>query len=241
MTQDNVQQDTPQGGSNEEFASLEEAVFGNENGGSQDTSSAFTSEKEGSAAQAPEGQPSADNKETANTTDNDKTRYQYWQSQADKYKNELASMQQQQAQMARQAPQPQQNANQVAEPVEAFPDAPNKPQRPRSFSREEAFSDSSSESARYMDELDDWRDNMNEYNTLKSQYHTAVMEDKFNKIEEAKAQEHRRSEAMRQQATQQNDIKQHVMGHYGMDNHEAMDFMDKMSNPNSITIDTLVQ
>ena len=41
MTQDNIQQDTPQENSNEQFNSLEEAVFGNE--GSNDVSSAITS------------------------------------------------------------------------------------------------------------------------------------------------------------------------------------------------------
>ena len=31
------------------------------------------------------------------------------------------------------------------------------------------------------------------------------------------------------------------MGHYGMNDNEAKDFMSKMSDPNSITIDNLVQ
>ena len=31
------------------------------------------------------------------------------------------------------------------------------------FNRQEAYEDSSSESARYLDEVDDWRDNMDEY------------------------------------------------------------------------------
>ena len=50
-------------------------------------------------------------------------------------------------------------------PVEEFPAAPEKPQRPRTFNREEAYSDPNSESARYLDELEGWRDDINEYNS----------------------------------------------------------------------------
>ena len=242
MTQDNnIQQDTPQESSNE-YASLEEAVFGSE--GSQDNvSSAFTSGEKTEATPAPqEGQPSVENQEVVKQPDNDEKRYQYWQSQADKYKNELAAMQQQQAQMNTQMNnQMAQPAQPVEQGVEQFPDPPAKPQRPRSFNREEAYSDPSSESARYMDELEGWRDDISEYNTLRSQYQTAVMEDKFTQIEEAKKAEARRVDAMRQQAAQQGEIKSHVMGHYGMSDNEAVDFMQKMSDPNSINIDNLVQ
>ena len=42
-------------------------------------------------------------------------------------------------------------------------------------------------------------------------------------------------------AAQQNEIKSHVMGHYGMSDGEAKDFMSKMSDPKSINIDNLVQ
>ena len=239
MTQDNnIQQDTPQE-NNTEYTSLEEAVFGTE--GSQDNvSSAFTSGEEGTAAPAPEGQPSAQNKGNTTQPSNDDTRYQYWQSQADKYKNELQALQRQQQQVQPVAQAPIEQA-QPAENTEVFPDAPERPQRPRTFSREEAYSDPSSESARYMDELEDWRDNMNEYNNLKTQYQAAVMEDKFNAIESARIEEIKRNQAMQQQAIQQRELKQHVMGHYGMNDNEAVDFMQKMSDPNSINIDNLVQ
>ena len=247
MSQDNIQTDTPQENTNQaEYNSLEEAVFGGNDvvneGSNDDTSSAFTSGNEGNTETAPEtiGQPQVGTQETTQEAQspNDENRYQYWQSQADKYKNELEAMQQtqQQAPATQQAP-----VEEAQAPVEEFPAAPSKPQQPRSFNREEAYSDPSSESARYMDELEGWRDDINEYNSLKSQYQTAIIEDKFNKMEQDRVDTAKRQQAAQQQASQEAEIKSHVMGHYGMSDAETTDFMSKMSDPNSITIDNLVQ
>ena len=244
MTQDNIQVDTPQESSNEqEFNSLEEAVFGAPEG-SNDVSSAFTSGNEGNTETAPveTGQPEVSNSENnqqpiQKNASNDDTRYQYWQSQADKYKNELEQVKQQQA-----APVQPEAPVQPAEPkVEEFPPPPAKPQQPRTFSREEAYADPNSESARYLDELEGWRDNISEYNSLKSQYQTAIIEEKFNKMEQARVDEAKKQQAYQQQAKQQAEVKSHVMGNYGMSESEASDFMTKMSDPNSITVDNLVQ
>lgn len=243
MTQDNnIQQDTPQPSTNEEFSSLEEAVFGGE-GSTDNVSSAFTSGEEGNANPAPQGQPGQENQNVPPQPNNDETRYQYWQSQSDKYKNELESLKQQVQQAQPQvAQQPQEQA-----PVddgggyEEFPPAPGKPQRPRTYSREEAYSDPSSESARYLDELEGWRDDMNEYNSLKSQYQTAVIEDKFNAMEQERVNNIKRAQAQQQTAQQVHEVKSHVMGHYGMSDGEANDFLQRMANPNSITVDNLVQ
>ena len=247
MTQDNIQTDTPQENTNQpQYNSLEEAVFGGSdvlNEGSNDnTSSAFTSGNEGNTETAPEtiGQPVVGMQETTPSTQNpnDENRYQYWQSQADKYKNELDSIKQtqQQAPATQQAP-----VEEAQAPVEEFPAAPLKPPQPRAFNREEAYSDPSSDSARYLDELEGWRDDMSEYNSLKSQYQTAIIEDKFNKMESTRVEEAKKQEAAQQRNAQETEIRGHVMGHYGMNESEAKDFMSKMSDPNSITIDNLVQ
>ena len=159
MTQDNIQPDTPQEGSNEQqYASLEEAVFGNTNEGSDAVSSAFTTGNEENVETAPEttGTPEVNNAEVPQTPpqpNNDETRYQYWQSQADKYKNELDGLKSQQDAMQQQYAQQQVPVESAEPAVEEFPAAPPKPERPRSFSREDAYADPNSESARYMDEL----------------------------------------------------------------------------------------
>jgi hypothetical protein len=243
MTQDNIQQDTPQENVNQEqYSSLEEAVFGNDNTeGSNDVTSAFTNGNEGNTETAPEGQPEVSTQEISQTPpqpNNDETRYQYWQSQADKYKSELESAKREQQQPPVQSEVPAQPAQPE---VETFPESPRKPERPRAFNREEAYSDSSSESARYLDELEGWRDDMDEYNSLKSQYQTAVIEDKFNQFEQGRVVEAQKQEAFQKQSQQEAEVRSHVMGHYGMSDGEAGDFMSKMSDPSSITIDNLVQ
>tara|TARA_R110002020_G_scaffold90061_6_gene219575 strand:- start:990 stop:1916 length:927 start_codon:yes stop_codon:yes gene_type:complete len=238
MSQDNIQPDTQE--SNEEYGSLEEAVFSGDIG-SDNIASAFTSGNEVTNETAPveTGQPEVVNEETNQqpTQNNDENRYQYWQSQADKYKNELDQVKQQQA-----APVQPEAPVQPAEPaVDEFPSAPSRPQQPRTFNREEAYTDSSSESARYLDELEGWRDNMNEYNSLKSQYQTAIIEEKFNNMEQARVDEIKKTQAAQEEASRVNEVKRHVMGNHGMSDGEAQDFMSKMSDPSSITVDNLVQ
>ncbi len=109
MSQENTQSDAPQEGANEQqYNSLEEAVFSQGFDGSDNTiESAFTIGEEQKATEAPveTGQPEvASEVETpVQSTDNDQTRYQYWQSQADKVKSENEQLK---AQLA-QANQPQ--------------------------------------------------------------------------------------------------------------------------------------
>ena len=245
MTQDNIQQDTPQQSANEEFAGIEEAVFGNtDNEGSTNISDIFNVKPEGTTEEAPEtGQPSekavVENTETnVEPTDNDAKRYAYWQSQADKYKNELAEMKKAQEASA----QVQQPVQEVPEQkVEEFPPAPERPKRPRNFSREEAYTDPSSESARYLDAKEDWDEQMVEYNTLHTQYQNALLQEKFDKMENQRVEEAKKQEAAQVAAKQQAEISNYVTGHHGMSEAEAKDFMTKMSDPASINIDNLVQ
>ena len=242
MTQDNIQTDTPQEGANEQqYNSLEEAVFGGDiTEGSNDVSSAFTNGNEGNTETAPAetGQPEVSNEEVVpqeKTQNNDENRYQYWQSQADKYKNELDALKQQQSQAQPEAP-----VEQEAD-VEEFPPPPEKPKRPRTYNREEAYADPNSESARYLDEVEEWRDNISEYNSLKTQYDNAIMQEKFDNLEKERVEAAKKQQASQQQAAQQAEIKSHVMANYGMSEVETNDFMQKMSDPASITIDNLVQ
>jgi len=116
---------------------------------------AFFKAAESTEATAPEeGQPEAPvgtpMQDMSPDARNDERRYQYWQSQAAKKENEMKALQQEVAAMkeaSKQTPQTQ------AEPVvEEFPPPPAAPKKPHRYSREEAWSDPSSESARYLDE-----------------------------------------------------------------------------------------
>ena len=84
-------------------------------------------------------------------------------------------------------------------------------------------------------------DNISEYNSLKTQYDNAIMQEKFDNIEKERVEVAKKQQASQQQAAQQAEIKSHVMSNYGMSESETNDFMQKMSDPTSITIDNLVQ
>lgn len=249
MTQnDNIQADTPaQGANDEQYASLEEAVFGNDSAqGSGNISDIFNNPgNEGNVEQAPEqGQPpvneGVDTQEAPPVDgDNDTKRYQYWQSQADKYKNELEQVQSAQSQAAPVAPVQPQEVPQ--EQPNQFPPAPDRPARPRTFSREEAYTDPSSDSARYLDAKEDWDEQMVEYNSMHTQYQNAVLQEKFDTMENQRVEEAKRQQANQAAAKEQADIVQYVTGHHGMSQEQASDFMTKMSDPSSINIDNLVQ
>jgi len=250
MTQDNIQTDTPQEGNNEQqYTSLEEAVFGGNditNEGSQNISDVFTNTgNEGNVEKAPEqGQPRVNEFGNAEPTqpatdDNDAKRYAYWQSQADKYKNELEQVKNAQPQVAQQPVAPLQEVPQ--EQPSEFPAPPEKPGRPRAFSREEAYTDPSSESARYLDAKEDWDEQMVEYNSLHTQYQNAVLQEKFDNMEKQRVDEAKRQQATQAAAKQKADIVNYVTGHHGMSGDEANDFLTKMSDPASVNIDNLVQ
>ena len=242
MEQDNIQQDTQNQTNVKEFASLEEAVFGNNDDGSNNISDVFTTGKEESTTEAPvKGQPEVNTEvKQEQTQDNDTTRYQYWQSQADKMKQENQrleqAMQQQQVPQVPQVQQPVQEA-----PVqETFPLPPEKPGKPGQFSREEAYSDPSSESARYIDAVESWRDDMTEYNGLKSQYDSAVVQEKVEKIQATRVQDAQRQEAFQRDRQQKNEVYKYVTGHHGLNKEQAVDFINTMSKPESVNVDNLV-
>tara|TARA_R100000458_G_scaffold58887_1_gene67965 strand:- start:2589 stop:3518 length:930 start_codon:yes stop_codon:yes gene_type:complete len=169
---------------------------------------------------------------------NDDTRFQYWQSQAAQKDNQIRQMQQQMQQAQQQMQQPQ------AEPepaVQEFPPPPERPAKPRNFNRQEAFEDSSSESARYLDEVDEWRDKMDEYNSLRNQYDNALVREKMEKMEEERNRAIKVREAQIQQANQMKEVDQLMQGNYGMTPQESQDFIKQMSDPSSISIDNLVK
>ena len=238
---DNQGTDTPQG-ANEMF---DESVFTDGPANTTEEGSATDSTltpadafSEPSGEEAPQAAPL---KETAKPLEskNDDTRYQYWQSQAAKRDNELRKTQAQLHQMQQQVQAV--TAQQQEEPVEEFPPPPEKPEKPRNFNRQEAYEDSSSESARYLDEVDEWRDNMDEYNQLRNQYDNALVQEQLNAQEEQRVRALRAREAQQQQARQLQGVHNMVQEKYGMTAEEGQHFIQTMSDPKSITVDNLVQ
>jgi len=130
---------------------------------------------------------------------------------------------------------------QPAETVQEFPPPPLAPKKPTRFSREEAWSDPSSESSRYLDEKESWDADISQYNELKHQYELALMQEKLDAQSDylGKQEEQRRGKV--EQGRQIRKISEHVQGHYGLNQAETSEFIRTMSDPNSISMDNLVQ
>ena len=213
-----------QDGSNDSNLSVEDAFF---------KPTEETTEGTPPQEQVPEVQETL-----AQDAKNDERRYQYWQSQAAQRENELQALRQQveQAQTAP-ATQPQEQA----ETVQEFPPPPQMPGKPAGFSREEAWSDSKSASAQYLDEKESWDADIAQYNELKHQYELAVVKEKLDDQNSyLGAQEQQRQNKI-EQGRQVSQISEHVQGHFGFTPSETQEFIRTMSNPESISMDNLVQ
>ena len=175
---------------------------------------------------------------------NDETRYQYWQSEADKQKHENQKLQEQNAALQQQMVQAQQQSQQApaqAPVEEEFPAPPEKPIKPAHFSREEAYNDPRSESAAYLDSVDEWRDTMSQYNSLRSQYDIAKLQERQEQTEKQRQMEIQKQQAYAQQQKQLSDTKSWLANQHGIKGEEADKFINQMSSPDSITMDNLVQ
>ena len=203
----------------------------------------------GPAPQPPVQQDFSQNE--VNPESNDQVRYQYWQSQAAKLQNQLNEVKEYQPMVdylranpeAVQSITPGGKAPAEAAPTsqeqEEFPPPPAKPEQPRGFSRDEAIADPSSESAKYLDDVEQWRDDMMQYNQLSSQYEIATMRESYNaKLEKLEKIEQSRVQQAAQQEEMAN-IRQYVAGNYDLGN-DLDDFMTTMNDPKSINMDDLV-
>ena len=214
--------------------SVEEAFFGSQE---STPTTEETSPQEGTPQ--PTGAPIQEQAEEYSAK-NDEKRFEYWQSQASKAQNQLAQQQQQMEQMQQMQPvQPQQPP--VQEPAQQFPDPPRRPEKPRNYSREEANVDSSSESAKYLDDYETWRDDITEYNSLRNEYNVAIMQDRLDGQEKERHDNIRRQQAYQAEQEQLRGVSDHLTGHYGMESGEANEFIQQMSDPNSLSLDNLVQ
>jgi hypothetical protein len=223
----NNQPDTPELGS--EQLSVEDAFFQN-------------TENEGNTNAAPqEDTPQAEGVNVEETqAKNDAKRFEYWQSQAALAANENAQLKSQMQQVA-QVQQQQMQQQQQQEPIEEFPAAPEKPEMPAGFNRGEANEDPNSASAQYLNKLETWRDDTIQYNALKSEYQTALVAEQLEAQQAQRVQEAQRAQAYNQQRQQLNSVYKEVQGKHGLTPDEANEFMQTMSNPQSLTVDNLVQ
>jgi len=245
-------------GSKEETSnefSFEDVVFGDNQTGTsnmpEDTHANSVTPQEQSQPVQGENQ----NQTESNTQDNEQVRSSYWQSQAQKTQNQLNQLQQQWGptmQYISQNPSAVMGNMQTAhsgvpateEPAqdtEEFPEPPERPTKPRSFSRTDVLEDTSSESAKYMDELDEWRDSMDEYNNLRSDYNAAVVTEKMEAMEAEKLKQVEGAKRAQAAQKQHVEINAHVKTTYNMNDAEAQEFIQWGNRPENLSMENLVQ
>tara|TARA_R110002124_G_scaffold286479_2_gene467538 strand:- start:1600 stop:2553 length:954 start_codon:yes stop_codon:yes gene_type:complete len=172
---------------------------------------------------------------------NDDRRFEYWQSQAARRENELSVLQQQLETAKAQPQAPAEVPAQQTQPeAQEFPPAPSKPEKPRAFSRDEAYSDPQSESAQYLDSVESWRDDMVQYSELKGQYEVAVLQERLDGQDKQRKEAQKRQKIQMDNNRQSQEVYEHVTGHYGFNDTDAREFIQTMSKPESITMDNLV-
>jgi hypothetical protein len=138
----------------EESSLVDDVIFGGEKGS---VSEAFPDETEQAIVEnsSTESESQVEPSVEVNPG-NEEVRYQYWQSQADKLRNERDQLQTQFNTLAAQPQVQQQQEEPEAAPEPEFPAPPEKPQKPYNFSMDEALSDPSSESARFVQSEQVW-------------------------------------------------------------------------------------
>jgi hypothetical protein len=227
-------------------SSIEDAIFGTGNTVEDKAFAPPEAPKEGQPDVATSVEAVAEKIGPIDKLDNEQVRYNYWQSQADKSNNELqetkAKNDELQQQLIGALQQNQGKPVEQGETIEAepeFPPPPEKPVKPRDFNREDAFQDPTSESARYMDDADNWRDNMDDYNRLYVEYQSAVVQaerEDMQKADRDKLEERKRAEDVRRQI---GEVGNYLSEKHSITPEQVNDFVQKMSDPNNLTIDNL--
>jgi hypothetical protein len=171
--------------------------------------------------------------ETAPINKEDHNRFEYWQSQYDKAQGENMKLRQELTQVAQavQSMQAQNSQPSNGQPAgvpnqEASLQKPVRPQRPHTYNEVDAFNDPESESFKYRQSLDEYRDGVIDYYDRRDQ----VME----------------QEVMRQQQQfqqQRNDVeaRQYMMNNVGWDEQKTAGFMEWARNPQNVTFEHLAK
>jgi len=174
--------------------------------------------------------------------DNEEVRYQYWQSEADKAKNENEQLKKtvEILQQTIQKPAESQPEEISSEPeIEPFRDAPQRPNKPAGFNRAEAIDDPNSASAQYLDAIDSYRDEMDIYNADKLEYESNLINIEREALIEEQKRQKDAFEAEQRNQEQVSNISQQLKSQYNANDDEVNDFIQKMSDPESLNIDNL--
>jgi hypothetical protein len=153
----------------------------------------------------------------------DPSSYQYWQSQADKRAAEVELLKSQVTELMKaRTSTPAEPAKEETVKIER----PVKPRKPADYDHSEALADPESESGKYLARQEQYMESLANYmESVESQRETA-----------------RRKQMEEQQVQMRNQkLITDLQTHYGYSGQEAADFIDKMSQPDSLSLDNLVK
>jgi len=169
----------------------------------------------------------------------------YWQSEADKKNNELEKLRVENQKLMETSTSNKEEtiapANQEADElvIEDFPAPPNEPVKPRGFNRLDAQSDGNSDSAQYIEDIEQWRNDMTKYNAIRVQWNYEVQKKKDD-YREGKARRLEADRAAHTANTQRTAaITKTLKSQYGADDAQVEDFVKTMSSKESWTLDNL--
>jgi len=174
-----------------------------------------------------------------NPAKEDSSRFEYWQSQADKVKSELSNAQQerdyyrsltQQQQSTVSNGQPNGQPQQQAGVQEDSLKQPVKPEKPVSYSEVDAYNDPESTSFKYRLEKERYQDDYMGY-----------LEEKDETREKQMRAQYEYAFTQQQTAMVKNNAMSHAMGGYGLSQTKAGDFVNWASNPDNVTVDHLIK
>jgi len=179
------------------------------------------------ANQAPEAENVVEDKpsDIQPTSDpkSDDSQFQYWQSQADKRSAEVDLLKSQVTELMSKQFQPTEAAPVIEETVL---EKPVKPTKPSAFDHSEALTDPDSASAKYLEQQQSYLEDMSDYVSNSNDNY-------MNQMEQQKQKE--------QIANRDVKVMRDLQIKYNYTPEQAQDFLVKMSAPDSLSLDNLVQ
>jgi len=173
-------------------------------------------------------------------SDNDEVRYTYWQSVADKTRNELAKATADAEYYKKLAEGKETHSPVEPEPIveEAFPDAPAMPEMPADYNYDDAVNDQKSSSAQYVRQYQKWQQDMIQYSVEKTEYLESKLKQQDFRIKEENLRKAKEAQAVAEYQKALGKVKEDVMK-IGATAEIADHFIQTMSSPDSLSIENL--
>ena len=164
----------------------------------------------------------------------DPSRFEYWQSQADKVKGELSATQQELSYYREQAIQGAQQSPSNGQPVEQAQETslkpPVKPEKPVNYNEVDAYNDPESASFKFRLQKEQYQDD-----------YISFIEKREQTRETEYARKYQQAMLEQEANSLRNNAYNHAISNYGWDQARANDFVQWASNPANVTVDHLAK